>query len=293
MWQVGWGYDVASWSGSVAWRPAGSRTDRLPATDTGMDTPPSNRSSTPPELLATVVVPTYNERENLRALAERLFAAVDREQVELLIVDDDSPDGTAALAAELAERYPVRCIVRRGERGLATAVIRGLREALGEFCVVMDADLSHPPEAVPLLLDTIRDPEVDMVIGSRFVAGGRVDSDWPLHRRLNSWFARLLARPLTPVRDMMAGFFCVRRAQLDLDRLRPVGYKIALELIVRHRWKNVREVPIAFADRVAGHTKLNMGEQLRYLRHLARLYGWVLFGANRARDVSASRPRRP
>ena len=88
----------------------------------------------------------------------------------------------------------------------------------------------------------------------------------------------MLARPLTPVRDMMAGFFCVRRADLRLDGLHPIGYKIALELIVRHRWKNVVEVPISFADRAAGQTKLNVSEQMRYLRHLWRLYMFALFG---------------
>jgi dolichol-phosphate mannosyltransferase len=231
-----------------------------------------------PAAFVSVVVPTYCERANLRPLAERIFAALSPAHSELLIVDDDSPDGTAAEAAELAATWPVRCLVRRGERGLATAVIAGLRAARGELIVSMDADLSHPPEAIPDLLEALREPAVEMVIGSRFVAGGQVDLHWPLHRRLNSFVARMLARPLTPVRDMMAGFFCVRRAGLRLDGLRPIGYKIALELIVRHRWRHVVEVPITFADRAAGQTKLNLGEQLRYLRHLWRLYGFALFG---------------
>ena len=234
---------------------------------------PSQTESTP---LLTIVVPTYNERENLPVLARRVFAALAPQPCELFVVDDDSPDGTAAVAAELAATQPVRCVVRREERGLATAVIAGLRAARGEFVVVMDADLSHPPESIPTLLTALRDPRVEMAIGSRFVPGGRVDLHWPLYRRLNSLVARLLARPLTPVRDMMSGFFCVRRADLRLDGLRPIGYKIALELIVRHRWRHVVEVPIAFADRAAGQTKLNVGEQLRYLRHLARLYAFTL-----------------
>ena len=108
--------------------------------------------------------------------------------------------------------------------------------------------------------------------------GGRRALHWPLHRRLNSLAGRLLARPLTSVRDMMAGFFAVRRAEVDVDRLNPVGYKILLELIVKHGWKNVVEVPIRFADRQAGVTKLTAGEQLRYLKHLARLYAWVIAG---------------
>jgi dolichol-phosphate mannosyltransferase len=226
----------------------------------------------------SVIVPTYNERDNLAPLAARIFAAIDPTSSELLIIDDDSPDGTATAAEELAAGYPVRCLVRRGERGLATAVIRGLGEARGELCVVMDADLSHPPEAIPRLLEVMQNPRVEMSIGSRFVPGGKVDLHWPLHRRLNSRVARTLARPLTRVKDMMSGFFCVRRRDLKLDRLRPVGYKIALELIVRHRWKNVVEVPITFSDRAAGKTKLNVAEQLRYLHHLWRLYGYTLAG---------------
>ncbi len=222
----------------------------------------------------TVIVPTYQETANIAPLATRLFAAVPATACELLVVDDDSPDGTAAEVERLAESVPARCLVRRGERGLATAVIAGLRAARGELCVVMDADLSHPPEAIPALLAAMEDPSVEMAIGSRFVPGGKVDLHWPLHRRLNSWCGRLLARPLTPVRDMMSGFFCVRRAALDLDRLHPVGYKIALELMVRHRWRRIVELPIVFADRRAGHTKLNLAEQGRYLRHLGRLYLW-------------------
>ena len=156
-----------------------------------------------------------------------------------------------------------------------------MRAATGDLILSMDADLSHPPEAIPAMIRAMHDPQVDMVIGSRFVPGGEVDLHWPLHRRLNSWVARMMARPLTSAKDMMAGFFCVRRAGLRLDRLRPVGYKIALELIVRHRWKNIVEVPITFSDRTAGQTKLTVAEQLRYLRHLARLYGFALFGARR------------
>ncbi len=229
------------------------------------------------ELRVTIVVPTFNERENLACLAERVFAALDPRECELLIVDDASPDGTAELAIELAARgLPVRCVLRRGERGLASAVIRGLHEARGALCVVMDADLSHPPESIPALLDAMRDPSVEMGIGSRFAVGGRVDLHWPAHRRFISWVGRQLARPLTPVRDMVAGFFCVRRESLELSRLRPIGYKIALELIVRHGWRRVVEVPITFVDRQAGRTKLTLAEQWRYLRHLARLYGWCL-----------------
>lgn len=237
-----------------------------------------------PPAFVTVVVPTYNERENLAPLARRLFAVLDPQHAELLVVDDDSPDNTAQAAEALAAAYPVRCLVRRRERGLATAVITGLRAARGELVVVMDADLSHPPESIPALLDAVRNPGVQMAIGSRFVAGGRVDLHWPLHRRLNSLVARLLARPLTSVRDTMSGFFCARCRELRLAELHPIGYKIALELIVRHRWQNVVEVPITFAQRAAGRTKLNAAEQLRYLRHLWRLYRFAWLGRGQKGD---------
>lgn len=231
-----------------------------------------------PAPAVTIVVPTYNERDNIERLSERVFAACDPATTQLLIIDDNSPDGTAVEAARVATRFPVCCVVRTNERGLATAVIRGLREARAPLAVVMDADLSHPPEKIAELVAAMRDERVQMSIGSRFVPGAKVDLYWPLHRRLNSLFGRVLARPLTPVRDMMSGFFCVRTAELRLDTLAPVGYKIALELIVRHRWRNVVEIPIVFTDRAAGKTKLTVGEQLRYLRHLKRLYSFAWFG---------------
>lgn len=229
----------------------------------------------------TIVVPTYNERLNLPELAARVFDQVvcGRERCTLLIIDDNSPDGTAAAALELASHYHVQVHVRTTERGLATAVIEGIRRATGEIIVVMDADLSHPPEAIPALIAALSAPHVQMAIGSRFVPGGKVDLHWPLHRRLISRLGRMLAWPLAPrVRDIASGFFAVRRGTVDVSQLRPIGYKIALELIVRHGWTNIVELPITFADRKAGQTKLSAAEQLRYLRHLCRLY---LFRARR------------
>ncbi|MFO0838281.1 MAG: polyprenol monophosphomannose synthase [Phycisphaerae bacterium] len=228
----------------------------------------------PPRI--SVIVPTFNERDNLEPLVRRVFDTLSTQQAELVVVDDNSRDGTATLAERLGLRLPVRCIVRRGERGLATAVIAGLRAARGAIAVVMDADLSHPPESIPALVAALAEPATQMAIGSRFVAGGKVDLHWPLHRRLNSLVGRLLARPLTRVRDMMSGFFAVRAAEVRFDALRPIGYKIALELIVRHHWTRIVEVPITFHDRHAGRTKLSVAEQLRYLRHLTRLYACAL-----------------
>lgn len=224
----------------------------------------------------SVIVPTFLEADNLRALAPRLDAALTEAglRYEVIVVDDDSPDATREVCARLAERFPLRLVVRTAERGLATAVLAGAAVARGTLLVVMDADLSHPPERIPALLEALRSPGVDFVIGSRYVAGGGTEEGWGVLRQLNSWVAGALARPLTAVRDPMAGFFGVSRDRVleAMERLDPVGYKIGLELLVKCRCTGVVEVPILFAKRYRGRSKLNVREQVAYLRHLARLY---------------------
>ncbi len=156
----------------------------------------------------SVIVPTYCEADNLPILVPRIAAACPG--AEILIVDDDSPDATVAACGELAERYPLRLLVRKPERGLASAVLHGMRHAQGDVFVVMDADLSHPPETIPALVDAIRSG-ADFAIGSRYAPGGGTDASWGMGRRLISKLATLLARPLTPARDPLAGFFAIRR----------------------------------------------------------------------------------
>lgn len=222
----------------------------------------------------SIVVPTYQEALNLRPLCERLAAAMGPtgKSFEIVIVDDDSRDGTLELAATLArEGLPVRLITRTTERGLSSAVIEGFHQANGELLVCMDADLSHPPEAVPSLLTAVA-TGAEFVIGSRYVAGGGTEAGWGAFRWLNSKVATLLARPFTSARDPMAGFFALPRAVFErADGLSPIGYKIGLELIVKCDCGDVREVPIQFADRQLGESKLSIKEQLNYLKHVKRL----------------------
>ena len=224
----------------------------------------------------SVIVPTYREAENLPLLVPRIMSALEGAGLrgEILIVDDDSPDDTEAACRDLS--YPVRLLVRRGQRGLSGAVLLGLREASGEVLVVMDADLSHPPEAIPALVKTIREG-ADFAIGSRYAPGGSTDPAWSLYRRLNSRVARLLARPLAAVRDPLAGFFALSRARFDeAKRLDPIGYKIGLELLVKCDCRDVAEVPIHFRDRERGTSKLTLRAQVDYVRHLGRLYVFVV-----------------
>ena len=224
----------------------------------------------------SIIIPTYKEAENLQVLIPRITEALQGTglNAEMIVVDDNSPDATVAVCNQLAHEHPLRLIVRTNERGLSSAVIAGMHAAQGEILLVMDADLSHPPEKIPELIQALRDPHVDFVIGSRYVSGGTTTDDWGLFRWLNSKAATLLARPLTTANDPMAGFFAVRTRTFaeHAARLDPIGYKIALELIVKCRCQRVVEVPILFRDRLHGESKLTLREQLNYLRHLKRLY---------------------
>jgi dolichol-phosphate mannosyltransferase len=219
-------------------------------------------------MVASIVVPTYNESDNLPKLIPRLCAAA--QDIEIVVVDDASTDGTAEVARKLAEKYPVRVVERKGERGLSTAVLRGIQEARGEICVVMDADLSHPPEAVPKLIQALQ-AGAQVAVGSRYVPGGDID-EWPFFRRLASKAGTLLSRPLTPVRDPMAGFFCLNKGLLEGLELKPRGFKILLEILARSGATAITEVPIHFEDRAAGLSKFSGRERHEFLKQIWTLY---------------------
>ena len=236
-------------------------------------------------LNASIVIPTFRERDNLQRLLPALFDVLRQAGLaaEVVVVDDDSRDGTEELCRRLSADNPLWLYIRRGERGLATAVLRGLQLAKGDVLVVMDADFSHPPEAVPKLIEAAESPACDLAVGSRYVAGGAVDPDWSWLRHINSKVATLLARGLTDVSDPMAGFFAIKRDTLAQAKvLRPLGYKILLELIVRCDCRRVVEIPIAFQDRELGESKLSLAQQWLYLRHLGRLYAAHYLGTQTA-----------
>lgn len=219
-----------------------------------------------------VVVPTFREAPNIPLLIARLDAVRTAHDLDLwlTVVDDNSRDGTAETIQQLNLPW-VRLFVRTDERGLSSAVLEGLKRTSGGTIVVMDADLSHPPETIPQLLRELASGS-DFVVGSRYVDGGSTDDNWGPLRWLNSRVATLMALPFTRIKDPMSGFFALRRATYaQADFLNPVGYKIGLELLVKCRCSHVAEVPIAFADRIHGHSKLGLREQLRYLQHIRRL----------------------
>jgi dolichol-phosphate mannosyltransferase len=221
----------------------------------------------------TVVVPTYHEVESIPHLITRLKGVRDLAglDLEVLLMDDDSQDGSDELVASLALPW-VRMITRKTNRGLSHAVLDGLMLSTRETLVVMDADLSHPPEKIPELL-TALDEGNEVAVGSRFADGGSTADDWGLMRWMNSRVASLLALPLTTLSDPMSGYFAMRRSTVLAGRdFNPVGYKILLELIIKCRCRRVTDIPIHFDIRRFGESKLSFKEQLKYLQHLRRLY---------------------
>lgn len=232
-----------------------------------------------------MVVPTYNERDRLAELTGALFAAcaAHRISLELVIVDDNSPDGTGAVADELARTHNVRVIHRAGKLGLGTAVVAGFDAAAGEVLGVMDADLSHPPALVPRLFAAFQSTHADMVVASRYVPGGST-AHWPLHRRLLSRVACLLARPLTPIRDAASGFFLIRRDITERVEIKAGGFKICLELLVRGWPRRLVELPYRFDDRELGESKMSAREAAGYLVQLRDLY-WLRWTGPRGMPV--------
>ncbi len=200
---------------------------------------------------------------------ERLATALDGREWELVVVDDGSPDGTAAIAEDLGKKHPVRVIRRAGKAGLASAVVAGFEAARGDVLVVIDADLSHPPSVVPELLDAIAGG-ADLAVGSRYVRGGGT-KDWPLKRRIVSRVACLLGNVLVPVRDSTSGFFALRRAVIEGVRLNPIGFKIGFEVMARGRYAKAVEVPYVFRDREHGTSKFGRREIGQYLIQLAQV----------------------
>jgi len=221
----------------------------------------------------TVVVPTYREVDNLPHLLSRLRRLRESSglDMEVLLMDDDSRDGSEEFVASLALPW-VRIVIRKANRSLSYAVLDGLMLSERETLVVMDADLCHPPEKIPEMLAALEDG-MEVAVGSRFADGGSTADDWGLLRWLNSRVANLLALPLTTSSDPMSGFFAIRRATVLTGRdFNPVGYKILLEIIIKCRCRRVADIPIHFDNRRFGESKLSFKEQLKYVRHLRRLY---------------------
>jgi len=235
----------------------------------------------------SLIIPTYNEAKNVVTLLtalESLLGPVLGESFELIVVDDDSPDGTAAVVTNLLPTHPrVRLLHRRNERGLSSAVIRGWQVARGEILGVMDADLQHPVEANLKLLSEM-DRGADLAAASRHVEGGGV-SDWSAARRVLSRGAQLLGLLLLPgvlsrLSDPMSGYFMVRRDAIAGVVMNPLGYKILIEVVGRGRIRWIGEAGYVFRERVEGESKVTGALYWQYFAHLIRLR-WATLPASR------------
>ncbi len=226
----------------------------------------------------SVVIPTYNEADNIGPLVEALDRAFRGMPYEVVVVDDSSPDGTAEVVASLSERYPVRVLVRPRRLGLSSAVVEGARAARGDVVVVMDADFQHPPELAPALAQAVLSG-ADLAVGTRYKRGGGVEG-WSTARLLMSRGAALLAKLLLPearpLSDPESGFFAAARR--CLASVEPTGlYKILLDVAVQCRPAKIVEIPYVFRPRRAGRSKLGARHIVDYLAQLLRLAGWRPF----------------
>ena len=221
----------------------------------------------------SIIVPTYREAENIPELARRIDSAVkEKYNYEIIVIDDNSRDGIENRIDELKETIPVKLKIRFDEKGLSSAVISGFDMVTGEIIVVMDADLSHPPESIISIVEKITEEGYGFVIGSRFIKGGSSDH-FDIYRRTKALVSKIIARPFTKVKDPMSGFFAFPVKLLDEKvRLNPLGFKICLELLVKLSPSRVTEVPIQFQERLYGESKLTFKQQVLYLMHIWRLF---------------------
>lgn len=218
----------------------------------------------------SIIIPTYNEKENIKKLLDKIFHEFRKNGLngEAIVVDDGSPDNTSGIVEELKKTYhSIQIIQRKEKMGLSSAIIDGFSVAKSAILCVMDADLSHPPESIYSMYNTIKQEQADLVIGSRYIKGGKIKG-WSYYRMLLSKGATLLARIFTSVKDPMTGFFMIKRECLINADLNSKGFKILLEIIIKANYKKIKEIPITFVNRTEGKSKAGAGEIIYYLQNL-------------------------
>jgi len=228
--------------------------------------------------MLSIVVPTFNERDNVARIVKRIDAALSEAAVEVIFVDD-SDDDTPAIIAGLAARFPITLLHREPEQrsgGLGTALAMGLEHAAGRYICVLDGDLQHPPEKLPELLAAAQSADADVVVGSRYRPGGSART-LPWSRKIVSfsskWISKILFHEkLWQTSDPGSGFFLISRRVLRGVRLRPVGYKMLTEVLMRGSWSRLVEVPYEFQNREAGTSKATLRQGALYAQHTVRLF---------------------
>mgnify|MGYP001247542294 CR=1 FL=1 len=235
-------------------------------------------------MFVSIVIPTYNEAENIENLLEEISNSVDIDELEILVVDDNSPDKTWEIVKNYETKLErpkksqifIKVIRREKKEGIINALLDGIDNAKGENILVMDADFSHSPKYIPKLINELtQDNECDIVIGSRYIKDGQIEG-WSIRRYMVSSIATFLARLILKieVQDVMNGFFLFRKRLLHDFKFTTKGQKFLLELLVKAKYNKTKEIPIKFINRTAGKSKLDSGDIKNFISSLIELRRW-------------------
>lgn len=237
----------------------------------------------------SIILPTYNEAENLQILIPKLIIYCSKQgftPCEIFVMDDKSPDGTAKIArhyikAAMNKNINLVVVEREGKRGLTPAVIDGMKLSRGNAILTMDSDLSHPITAIKHMVAAVTTLRADLTIGSRRCQGGMYDPNWSSQRKIISFISGMMGRLLDwRITDPMSGFFCCSHSFLqknNFNNLKGDGFKILLEIVVKFKPKKIIEIPIIFKDRMFGESKMKIGVMGKYIIQLINLYKHKLF----------------
>jgi len=228
----------------------------------------------------SIIIPTYNESENIIKILHSIGEVLPKNvPTQAIVVDDNSPDGTGKLVEDYLKNvkkiadYTIEIIHRKAKNGLGSAILNGIQHAKGDTIVVMDSDFSHPPQIIPKLIESIKKYQYDIAVASRYIKGGKIQG-WSLKRKIMSKFATLIAKKGLGIdtKDPMSGFFAFKRNIIKGLNIDAIGYKILLEILVKTRDVNVKEIPYTFQDRELGSSKLTMKTIFDYYRSVWKLY---------------------
>lgn len=225
----------------------------------------------------SIVLPTYNESQNITRMLDSIAEALPVDaHAEIIVVDDNSPDGTGDIASRHKvsnKKLSIQVIKRPCKLGLSSAILAGVQSAAGQIVVVMDGDFSHPPHTIPKMVEELKDSKYDIVVASRYIKGGSVIG-WPFKRRLMSKGAIKIAQVGLgiQVNDPMSGFFAFKRGIIEGIKFDAIGYKMLLEILVKAKGARIKEVPYTFTNRRAGASKLDSSVMIDYFRAVWRLY---------------------
>ena len=228
----------------------------------------------------SIIIPTYNESQNIIQILKSIKDNLPKNiNTQAIVVDDNSPDGTGKVVDDYLKNlkkitnYTIEIIHRKTKDGLGSAILKGIQQAKGDMIVVMDSDFSHPPQIIPKLVESIKKYQCDIAVASRYINGGKIQG-WSLKRKLMSKFATLVAKKGLGIdtKDPMSGFFAFKRNIIKELNIDGIGYKFLLEILVKTKGVNIKEIPYTFQDRELGNSKLGIKTILDYYKSVWKLY---------------------